>query len=388
MFREVIVLTPIYVSLFWSVVFITNKFSVNKARYWLGFFMMVVAVLYGCHATFFLGCKALYLKLDSIYLLTGLSVYPIYYIYVRLLTCDLELKRSYILHFIPALTLFVVLFVTGFFLSPDEEEYYYESVLVKNRWGAHETSLPFKLAATVFFLSRVVFGLQTLLYLFFGYQLAKKYNQRIANFYSNMEGRELVWVKLLTVSFLLTSIASFVVNILGRGLFFENNLILAIPSALFSTLFFVIGLQGNRQDFTIRSLDEDEGEDVFVAKNSVELRKEKLKSDLLKLLETNKIYLDSELKITELCRELNTNRTYLSKLINTEFQQSFNDFINSYRVNYSISLLESGMGDTSSLNDIALISGFGSVSSFNRAFKKNTGMTVGQYKMSILKKEK
>ncbi|WP_372936629.1 helix-turn-helix domain-containing protein, partial [Mariniphaga sediminis] len=104
--------------------------------------------------------------------------------------------------------------------------------------------------------------------------------------------------------------------------------------------------------------------------------------------ETNKIYLDSELKITELCRELNTNRTYLSNLINTEFQQSFNDFINSYRVNYSISLLESGMGDTSSLNDIALISGFGSVSSFNRAFKKNTGMTVGQYKMSIFKKEK
>lgn len=380
MVREVIVLTPIYISLFWSLVFLTNKFSVNKARYWLGIFMLVVAVLYGCHAIYFQGYKELYLKLDSVYLLAGLSVYPMYYIYIRLLTCDLKLKRFYILHFIPALTLFVTLLIAGFLLNTEDEKLYYESVLVKNKWPGQEASTLLQTTAALFFSSRIVFGLQTLLYLFFGYMLAKKYNQRIANFYFNMEGREVVWVKLLTVSFLLTSVASFVVNILGRGLFFENDLVLAVPSLLFSSLFFIIGLQGNRQDFTITSLSEDEDKESGIIKSNEELRTESLKKGLIRLLENEKIYLNPELKITELCLELNTNRTYLSNLINHEFRVSFNDFINQYRVQHAISLFDNGRGNNLSLNDIAAASGFGSLSSFNRAFKKNTGTTVGRYR--------
>lgn len=381
MVREIIVLTPIYVSFFWSLVFLTNKFSVNKARYWLGIFMAVVAVLYSCHAAYFQGYEELYLKLDSLYLLTGLSVYPMYYLYIRLLTCDLKLKRSYILHFIPAFVLFAALFISGFFLSQIEEKVYYDYVLVDNKWPPHEVSSILKAKAAVFFISRVVFGLQTLVYLFFGYLLVKKYNNRIANFYSNMEGRELVWVKLLTVSFLLTSIASFVVNILGRGLFFENDFILAVPSVLFSSLFFIIGLQGNRQDFTIRTLSEDEDKESGTGRSNEELRSESLKNGLIRLLENEKIYLNPELKITELCRELNTNRTYLSNLINQEFRVSFNDLINRYRVQHAISLFENGKGNNVSLNDMAAASGFGSLSSFNRAFKKNTGTTVGRYRI-------
>jgi AraC-like DNA-binding protein len=42
-------------------------------------------------------------------------------------------------------------------------------------------------------------------------------------------------------------------------------------------------------------------------------------------------------------------------------------------------LFENGMGNIVSLKDMAAASGFGSLSSFNRAFKKNTGTTVGRY---------
>ncbi|MBN2636955.1 MAG: AraC family transcriptional regulator [Prolixibacteraceae bacterium] len=380
MIREIIVLTPIYISLFWSLVFLTNKFSVNKARYWLGIFMLVVAVLYGCHAAYFLGYKELYLKIDSLYLLTGLSVYPMYYIYVRLLTCDLSIKSTYILHFLPAVVLFSALLLTGSLLNTANDLKYYESVLIENRWPGHDAAPLLKLRAAVFFLSRIIFGLQTLIYLSLGFLLAKKYNQRIANFYSNMEGRELVWVKLLTASFLITSVASFVVNALGRGLFFNNNLILAIPAALFSTLFFIIGLQANQQNFTIKTLDEDEGKDIFETKSVVNLQNNKLKSNLLKLLEKEKIYQQPELKITDLCKKLNTNRTYLSNLINNDFQLSYNDFINQYRVNHAISMLQTESGKTQPLSDIAHASGFGSLSSFNRAFKKHKGVTISTFK--------
>ncbi|KOH47136.1 hypothetical protein NC99_00360 [Sunxiuqinia dokdonensis] len=381
MVREIIVLTPIYVSLFWSFVFLTSVFSANKARFWLGIFMLVVAVLYSCHAGFFMGYSNFYLKVDSLYLLTGLSVFPLYYIYVRLLTCDVGLKWSYLVHFIPAVVLSVVLIFLTFDASFGERQVYYSEVLVRNRWPETQ-SLIIRSMAFVFFASRFVFGFQVIGYLVAGYLLAKKYDHRIADFYSNLEGKQLIWVKLLTVSFLLTSIASLVVNAIGRGLFMTNDLVLAVPSALFSTLFFIIGLQGNKQDYTIRSLVEDEGEDGVVS-SGLDPRHDELKVGVIKMLETEQLYLASELRITELCKVLNTNRTYLSNLINNEFKLSFNDLINLYRVKHAVALIEDNKTSDLSLGDIAIDSGFGSLSSFNRAFKKVKGVTPGQYRNEV-----
>ncbi|MFO7978255.1 MAG: helix-turn-helix domain-containing protein [Bacteroidales bacterium] len=238
--------------------------------------------------------------------------------------------------------------------------------------------------ALVYFLSRVVFGIQVVGYLASGYLLARKYDHRIADFYSNLEGRELIWVKLLTISFLLTSIASLIVNVLGRGLFLTNDLVLAIPSLLFSSLFFVIGLQGNKQDYTIHSLVEDEKKDHLVLSDVANMMPhDELKVGLTGLLETKQIYLEHELRITQLCKELNTNRTYLSNLINKEFNLSFNDLVNLYRVKHAVALIEVSQSNLLSLSDIAFDSGFGSISSFNRAFKKEKGMTPGQYRNKV-----
>ena len=380
MIREIIVLTPIYVSLFWALVFLSNAFLLNKARYWLGIFMLMVVVLYSCHAFFFLGLSEIYLKIDSLYLFAGLSVFPLYYLYVRLLTCDLHLKWYYLFHFIPSLVLGLLLFITSQYAHPIEKQLYFSEVLVKNHWPVNGTGGIVKVLAFFFFISRLVFGVQVVGYLIAGYLLAKKYDHRIENFYSNLEGRKLVWVKLLTISFLLTSIASSIANVLGRGLFMTEDWILAIPSALFSSLFFIIGLQGNKQNYTIRTLVNDEEAELTNGKESVNIRSDELKNRLVSLLEKQKDYLDSDLRITDLSRELNTNRTYLSNMINSEFGLSFSDLINIYRVKHAVELIKEDENNDLPLNDIALDSGFGSQSSFNRAFKKVNGMTAGQFR--------
>lgn len=380
MIRQIIVLTPVYVSAFWAVVFLVNVFSLNKARYWLGIFMITVAVLYACHAIYFLGYSDLYLQIDSLYLFAGLSVFPLYYLYVRLLTCDLTIRRFYIIHFIPPLLLGLALFLTSRFASSLDRQLYYSDVLLKNHWPGTGASLVVQLMSLLFFLSRLVFGVQVVGYLLAGYLLAKKYDHRIENFYSDLEGRKLVWVKLLTISFLLTSIASSIANVLGRGLFMTEDWLLAIPSTLFSSLFFIIGLQGNKQNYTISTLVNDEKEELTNGKESINFRSDELKDRLLSLLENRKNYLESDLRITELCRELNTNRTYLSNMINNEFDLSFSDLINLYRVKHAVSLIEEDKNNNLALNDVALESGFGSLSSFNRAFKKVNGMTAGQFR--------
>jgi AraC-like DNA-binding protein len=379
--REVIVLTPVFIPLFWGLVFITSEFSKNKARYWLGIFMIVTATLYGCHALFFLTTMDVYIKTDWLYNLTSLSVYPMYYIYIRLLTCDVKLKKNYITHFLPAIILSSSLLIISLTLTHEEKVHYYEIVLKEYGMPGFGASSALKLMSVIFYLSRIIFGFQTIIYLILGYILATRHNKRIANFYSNMQGRELIWVKMLSISFLITSCASSVANILGRGLFIDNNSMLAFPAFIFSTMFFIIGILGNNQNFTVNTFNEDE--ETECPEENENPKNIKLKNNLIKLLEVNKRFLDPELKITDLCRELNTNRTYLSNLINTEFQLSFNDLINKYRTEYAITLLN-GDNINYSLQVIATESGFGSLSSFNRAFKKNTGTTVTVFKSTNL----
>lgn len=385
--REIIVFTPVYVTVFWAIVFFTNRYSANKPRYMLGVFMAIAAVLYSSHAAFFLGFKELYLKTDSLYLISSLSVYPLYYIYVRLLTSDTTLKKQYLIHFIPAIILGIALLITEFMSTPEDDLAYFQSVLIHNKWPLPGASLLVFTMSALFFASRVIFGLQALVYLLLAYRLTKKYNHRIANFYSNLEGRELVWVKLLTMTFLITSMLSIVVNIMGRGRFLEHDWLLAFPSLIFSTMLFIIGLQGSKQNFTVKGLEEDEVEvenkEIDISrvdnKDRIQLRNERLKKELLGLFEEEKIYLNPELKITDVCVMLRTNRTYLSGFINREFGLSFNDLINKHRVQQAVSVLKNN-SNLPPLNDMAIHAGFGSVSSFTRAFKNHTGINVSQYK--------
>ena len=192
MLREIIVFTPMNVTAFWALVFFSNRFHENKAKYWLGLFMLVTALLYTCHAIFFHGYRDLYLKIDSLYVLSSLLVYPMYYIYIRLLTCDLTLHRLYIIHFLPAIVVSAFLLFFGQLITEEEEQLYYDYVLVRNEFPGGGVSFNLGTISAVFFMSRIIFGIQTLYYLFLGYRLVQKYNRRIANFYSNLEGRELI----------------------------------------------------------------------------------------------------------------------------------------------------------------------------------------------------
>lgn len=383
MLRYLIVFTPLSITLFWAIVFLTNRFVANRPRFWLGLFMLLVAVLYVCHAAFFLNFREVYLQLDSVYLFAGLSVYPMYYFYIRLLTCDVSPRKFYVRHFFPAVVLSFMLLSLSLISDPDARSIYYQSVLVENRWPGQQSPVLTQWMAAVFFSSRAIFGLQVLVYLGMGYQLVRKYDTRIANFYSNLEGKELLWVKLLTISFFVASIVSFIANLLGRGLFLGNELLLAVPSGLFSALFFIIGLQGNRQNQIIRNLEEEAEETEAVVPVFTETKMANLKRELLKLLQENKLYLNPEIRVTELCKKLNTNRTYLSRVINEEFGLSFSDFINQYRVAYARELLMRDKDERFSHTHIAEQSGFGSLSSFNRAFRKELGLTPGEYRKSL-----
>lgn len=381
--QDIIRLTPFYVTFFWGIIFILNKAKENRARFGLGIFMLTAMVVYFSHAVFFKHDYTFYFKIDGLYMLADLSVYPMYYLYIRLLTKDITFKKEYLYHFIPAILLAVLFEALNLFASPAIREAYLQEVLLHNRWPVSMSHSLLQPIAFVYVVSRAVFGLQSLIYLLLGIFLIRKYNKRIANFYSNVQGRRLAWLEMLTITLILTAVASFLVNMLGRH-FFEKHHLLLFPSLIFSILLFVIGFLGSRQNQTIVNvvLDENEEDIVYGDPDNQRLLKEKL----LTLMEKEKPFLQPQLRITDLSLRLFTNRTYLSNLINTEFSMNFSDFVNRYRVQHAKALMDKDSTLSYSLNYFSEVSGFGSVSSFIRAFKQFEGTTAGSYHFKNTKK--
>lgn len=103
------------------------------------------------------------------------------------------------------------------------------------------------------------------------------------------------------------------------------------------------------------------------------------KAEIEILLSEKKIYQQPELSLFDVAEMLNTNISFLSKVINTSFGMNFNDLVNSYRVQSVIDLLNAGKHLTHTLLSIAFESGFNSKATFNRVFKKSKGINPQKY---------
>ncbi|MEX2131436.1 MAG: helix-turn-helix transcriptional regulator [Pseudohongiellaceae bacterium] len=101
-------------------------------------------------------------------------------------------------------------------------------------------------------------------------------------------------------------------------------------------------------------------------------------SSIATRMEKDRLYTRSGFTIAALAKELSTQEYRLRKVINKELQyRNFNQFLNHYRIaEASKRLLES----TTPISSIALDIGYGSLSSFNTAFKAQFGVTPTEYR--------
>jgi AraC-like DNA-binding protein len=103
------------------------------------------------------------------------------------------------------------------------------------------------------------------------------------------------------------------------------------------------------------------------------------KNKVLKFFDTEKPYLNPELTLSDLSDTLKTNTSVLSQVINSGFNKNFNDFVNEYRVEAFKQKIQSGDYQHLTLLAIAFECGFNSKTTFNRAFKKATGLMPSEY---------
>ena len=106
-------------------------------------------------------------------------------------------------------------------------------------------------------------------------------------------------------------------------------------------------------------------------------KREELMSRLTELLEKEKLYLDSDLNMSDVANRLGVHRNDVSMVVNSSKGISFSQLVNGYRVEYAKQQLL--LDPTMKMANVAISSGFSSDTSFYRTFKAITGMTPSEW---------
>jgi len=180
-------------------------------------------------------------------------------------------------------------------------------------------------------------------------------------------------------------------------LFVQNIVFLILDDLIYAKVFFALSLSSlicmtlfigytQPQIFWGKTLRE-------IVKNKVKygssglsnvLSKE-FKHKLLKKMKEEELYLDSNINHSKLAQIMNLSKHHLSQVINENFNMGFYDFINKFRLEKSIELLEN---ENLNILEVAFNSGFNNKVSFYRAFKKRYAQTPLEYRNLNLSKSK
>ena len=102
---------------------------------------------------------------------------------------------------------------------------------------------------------------------------------------------------------------------------------------------------------------------------------------LMVLFEREKLFMNVDIKIANVALMIGTNKTYLSRALNTRLSKNFCQFVNYYRVREVCSLfVENPHMD---MKELAEQCGFNSSSNFSIVFKYITGFTPGDWSRMI-----
>jgi len=226
--------------------------------------------------------------------------------------------------------------------------------------------------------------------------LLRKHRQKIGDLFSFDEKINLRWVSYIVYSYLVLFIlASFLIfGAIQFQLFPIENAFTLVGITL-SLMLIAFGFYGFRQTAIFSNIDNEAIPDLESKNNASEkasYSKSGLTDDkierLAKLLtvhmKAEKPFLNEDLSLALLAEQSKISQSHLSQVINQHFQVNFYDFVNRYRVEETKARLSSSDFDHLSVLGIAFECGFKSKSSFNRYFKKYTGVSPSEFKKNFI----
>lgn len=111
-------------------------------------------------------------------------------------------------------------------------------------------------------------------------------------------------------------------------------------------------------------------------------RRREMFSRLEKLMTEENVYRQPDLSLEKLAQMLQTNRTYISQVVNEETGRSFSTYVNSYRLQEAIGLLSDPANDEP-LKNVGLSVGFASPSNFYSLFRQKVGVSPSVFRANV-----
>lgn len=364
MFKLLLLLSPLYATLFWVVVLNIVERQGNEPKWFLGKFMIVSLITFISHALYYLPLPELYIYTDSLYCLTHLLIFPLYYIYVRLLAIDPQFSwKQHSKFLMVPVAIFVLYGIGTLFMSKEE----YIGFLYRSRPEEIPVTGIFLYLKSIKQFAKAVFVIQGIAYMSLSIIAVKRNSERVANFYSNAEYslRKVQW---LNVTLLVTISTCIVMEIIGKENFVGNSSFLIAPSVILTGMLFWIGLLGNSQRQVLLTCGKDDEMDEEPPTKAIPAQQRLLQMKIESLFTEKQIYLNENLTIWDLVQEIGTNRTYISRVINNDIGVNFSQFVNGHRLAHARRLTAEQPG--LSKEEVAVQSGFGSAKSMRRAEKR------------------
>lgn len=285
-------------------------------------------------------------------------------------------KRKDFLHFIPFFVLLLVFILLLFFI--DTASFDRTSSLLKNQ------NIP--IIVRIVELSIL---LHILYYLYKSKTEIKKVMGKAMDYYSSFNQDNFKLLQFILNCF----IGLFSLSLIHSFLPFigiKNVLLITMLLIVFFMLYFInsvlLKMLNQSSNETGAMTQEKFSEKVKYAGSSLESQDLiRYKNTLSKYMMAHEKFLDSELNIVDLSKELNISSKLLSQVINEGYNCNFFDFVNKYRIDMAKSLFINQTDTKLTISEVMYDSGFNSKSSFNTAFKKFTQKTPTQFKNELKK---
>jgi len=116
-----------------------------------------------------------------------------------------------------------------------------------------------------------------------------------------------------------------------------------------------------------------------------EERMHSLAKEIADCLRSEDRYLDPELRLSDIARELGVSANQVSQAVNRHFHRSFLELLADLRITEARRRLSRAEYDAYSILRIALDCGFNSKSTFNATFRNLTGLTPSEYRRHQIK---
>jgi AraC-like DNA-binding protein len=359
----------IYALLFW----VRGWRNERLSDWLLGFLLAAMSFEIWEYMLGFAGIDLLWNELEFFPRNFSLLLPPLAWFYLRSqFNADFRLQRRDLVHALPYL-LYFVYHVAVFSMGRDFVENWKQNVHFK--YGFENVQALLTLGMQIFYFYR-------------SFRLYQDYRNWSPSEFSDVEAVSFKWFRNFLVAFIASSIIGWSMTLLDLWLnldfwhdwwdeLFNAGLIYYLCIAGYAQT------QPRRLHFEPTSpTAEVVVEEAPILPKAEKLADEELqswKAQIERLMADERLYLEPELTLSDLARRLQTNASLLSAAVNRAFGKNFNDFVNEYRVEEVKRLLEDPKAKHLSLLGIGLECGFNSKSTFNRAFRKVTGVAPSEW---------